>query len=131
MKRRTARERAMQALYQMDIAGDIDPQTAVANTLEEEGENSNAFLEQLVIGCAAHKDEIDTMISQHLENWKIDRVSTVDRNILRIAVYELKYMEDIPHSVSINEAIEISKIYGDDESRRFINGVLSKIKETL
>lgn len=131
MKRRTARERAMQALYQMDIAGDIDPQTAVANTLEEEGESSNTFLEQLVIGCAAHKDEIDAMISEHLENWKLDRVGTVDRNILRIAVYELKYMEDIPHSVSINEAIEISKIYGDDESRRFINGVLSKIKETL
>ncbi|MCP8967050.1 transcription antitermination factor NusB [Ectobacillus ponti] len=130
MKRRTAREKAMQALYQMDIAGETDVQTLIANTLEE-GEESNEFLEALVQGCVEHRDELDQMISQYLENWKLDRVSTVDRNILRIAAYEMKFMGDIPPSVSINEAIEVSKVYGDDESRRFVNGVLSKIKETM
>ncbi|MFX3622596.1 MAG: transcription antitermination factor NusB [Ectobacillus sp.] len=130
MKRRTARERAMQALYQMDIAGDLDPKTAIENALEE-GEESNDFLEQIVLGCVEHKEEIDTLISDNLENWKIDRVGTVDRNILRVAVFEMKYMEDIPASVSINEALEVAKVFGDDESRRFINGVLSKVKETI
>ncbi|MFD3447792.1 transcription antitermination factor NusB [Microbacteriaceae bacterium 4G12] len=130
MKRRTARERAMQALYQMDIAGEVEVSTAIENTLEE-GEKNNEFLEQLVVGSTKYKDEIDELIRKNLENWKLERVSTVDRNILRVAVYEMKYMEDIPHSVSINEAIEIAKVYGDEESRRFINGVLSKVKETI
>jgi N utilization substance protein B len=130
MKRRKARERAMQALYQMDITGEIDPITAIENTLEE-GEESSKFLEELVTGCTEHKEEIDQIIGANLENWKLDRVGTVDRNILRIAVYEMKYMNDIPDNVSINEAIEIAKVFGDDESRRFINGVLSKVKETM
>ncbi|MEI4800369.1 transcription antitermination factor NusB [Bacillus sp. NPDC077411] len=127
MKRRTARERAMQALYQMDITGDYNPKAAVENTLEE-GENTNEFLEALVFGCVEHKEVIDELIRQNLKKWKLERISIVDRSILRLAVYEMKYMEDIPHSVSINEAIEIAKAYGDEESRRFINGVLSSIQ---
>lgn len=130
MKRRTARERAMQALYQMDIASELDPKTAIENTLEET-EESSEFLELLVTGCTKHKEEIDQLIGANLENWKLDRVGTVDRNILRVAVYEMKYMNDIPDSVSINEAIEVAKVFGDEESRRFINGVLSKVKETI
>ncbi|CAG9613949.1 Transcription antitermination protein NusB [Bacillus rhizoplanae] len=127
MKRRTARERAMQALYQMDITGEYNPKAAVENTLEE-GESTNEFLETLVFGCVEHKEVIDELIRQNLKKWKLERISIVDRSILRLAVYEIKYMEDIPHSVSINEAIEIAKAYGDEESRRFINGVLSSIK---
>ncbi len=130
MKRRTAREKAMQALYQMDISGDIDPKVAIENTLEE-GETSSDFLEALVLGCMEHKDELDALISQHLENWKLERVGTVDRNILRVAVYEMKYMNDIPENVTMNEAIEIAKVFGDEESKRFINGVLSKIKQSI
>ncbi|MFD0767936.1 transcription antitermination factor NusB [Bacillus sp. CGMCC 1.60114] len=127
MKRRTARERAMQALYQMDITGEYNPKAAVENVLEE-GESTNEFLETLVFGCVEYKEVIDELIRQNLKKWKLERISIVDRSILRLAVYEMKYMEDIPHSVSINEAIEIAKAYGDEESRRFINGVLSSIK---
>ncbi|WP_410974139.1 N utilization substance protein NusB [Bacillus cereus] len=130
MKRRTARERAMQALYQMDITGELEPKVAVENTLNE-GEETNEFLESLVVGFVENKEAIDEAIRQNLKKWKLERISIVDRSILRVAVYEMKYMEEIPHNVTINEAIEIAKTFGDEESRRFINGVLSNIKDTL
>lgn len=130
MKRRTARERAMQALYQMDITGELDPKVAVENALDE-GEETSEFLEELVFGYVEYKEKIDELIRQNLKKWKLERISTVDRSILRVAVYELTYMEDIPHNVTINEAIEVAKTFGDEESRRFINGVLSNIKESL
>lgn len=130
MKRRTARERAMQALYQMDITGELEPKVAVENTLDE-GEETNEFLESLVVGFVDNKEEIDATIRQNLKKWKLERISIVDRSILRVAVCEMKYMEEIPHNVTINEAIEIAKTFGDEESRRFINGVLSNIKDTL
>ncbi|MDA2392615.1 N utilization substance protein NusB [Bacillus cereus] len=130
MKRRTARERAMQALYQMDITGELEPKVAVENTLDE-GEETNEFLESLVVGFVENKEAIDEAIRQNLKKWKLERISVVDRSILRVAVYEMKYMEEIPHNVTINEAIEIAKTFGDEESRRFINGVLSNIKDTL
>ncbi|AUB65268.1 transcription antitermination factor NusB [Bacillus thuringiensis] len=130
MKRRTARERAMQALYQMDITGELEPIVAVENTLDE-GEETNEFLESLVVGFVENKEAIDEAIRQNLKKWKLERISIVDRSILRVAVYEMKYMEEIPHNVTINEAIEIAKTFGDEESRRFINGVLSNIKDTL
>jgi len=130
MKRRTARERAMQALYQMDITGELEPKVAVENTLDE-GEETNDFLESLVVGFVENKEAIDEAIRQNLKKWKLERISIVDRSILRVAVYEMKYMEEIPHNVTINEAIEIAKTFGDEESRRFINGVLSNIKDTL
>ena len=130
MKRRTARERAMQALYQMDITGELEPKVAVENTLDE-GEETNEFLESLVVGFVENKEVIDEAIRQNLKKWKLERISIVDRSILRVAVYEMKYMEEIPHNVAINEAIEIAKTFGDEESRRFINGVLSNIKDTL
>ncbi|PEM47947.1 N utilization substance protein NusB [Bacillus toyonensis] len=130
MKRRTARERAMQVLYQMDITGELEPKVAVENTLDE-GEETNEFLESLVVGFVDNKEEIDAAIRQNLKKWKLERISIVDRSILRVAVYEMKYMEEIPHNVTINEAIEIAKTFGDEESRRFINGVLSNIKDTL
>ncbi|PFD90322.1 transcription antitermination factor NusB [Bacillus anthracis] len=130
MKRRTARERAMQALYQMDITGELEPKVAVENTLDE-GEETNEFLESLVVGFVENKEVIDEAIRQNLKKWKLERISIVDRSILRVAVYEMKYMEEIPYNVTINEAIEIAKTFGDEESRRFINGVLSNIKDTL
>ncbi|MGR5907373.1 N utilization substance protein NusB [Bacillus paranthracis] len=130
MKRRTARERAMQALYQMDITGELEPKVAVENTLDE-GEETNEFLESLVVGFVENKEVIDEAIRQNLKKWKLERISIVDRSILRVAVYEMKYMEEIPHNVTINETIEIAKTFGDEESRRFINGVLSNIKDTL
>ncbi|KIL44356.1 transcription antitermination factor NusB [Jeotgalibacillus soli] len=130
MKRRTAREKALQALFQMDM-NEMEPAEALQNVLEEE-ESMDSYLELLVIGVYDNKADIDNMIQSHLERWKLDRLARVDRNILRIALYELLHQQDeVPHNVVINEAIEVSKRFGDEKSSKFVNGVLSKIVNTL
>lgn len=82
-------------------------------------------------GTTAHKEEVDSILSNNLENWTIDRIGNIDKAILRLAIYEMKYETSIPVNVSINEAIELAKIYGDDDSGKFINSVLSKVKSQL
>ncbi|MEW9500378.1 transcription antitermination factor NusB [Jeotgalibacillus marinus] len=129
MKRRTAREKALQALFQMDM-NEMDPVEALQNVLEEE--QSDSYLESLVNGVYDSKEEIDKKIQDHLEHWKIERLARVDRNIIRVALYELLYNKDeVPHNVVLNEAVEISKRFGDEKSSKFVNGVLSKIVDTL
>lgn len=125
MKRRMAREKALQAMYQIDMSG-VDSAEALENVLEDE--NPDEFLQQLVEGTIANLQEIDQEISKHLERWSIDRLAKVDVNILRIGVYELMYSEDAPQNVVINEAIEIAKRFGDEKSSKFVNGILSKVK---
>ncbi|WP_342494198.1 transcription antitermination factor NusB [Bacillus sp. FSL M7-0307] len=128
MKRRTAREKALQTLFQIDVSN-IDPKEAITHALDEQ--ESDPFFEELVFGVLEQKDKLDDMISQHLVNWKLDRIANVDRAILRLSVYEMVYQEDIPVSVSMNEAIELAKLFGDDKATKFVNGVLSNIKNDL
>lgn len=85
------------------------------------------FLQMLVLGVVKEKQAIDEIISRHLEKWSLQRLPSVEKTVLRIATYELKYMEDIPENVSINEAVNLAKMYGDEKSGKFVNGVLSKI----
>ncbi|GIN38326.1 MULTISPECIES: transcription antitermination factor NusB [Heyndrickxia] len=127
MKRRTAREKALQALFQIDI-NEASPDEAIKNVVK--GEEKNEYLNELVHGTSNHLNEIDEMIAQHLEKWTINRLAKVDLNILRLGVFELMYVDDIPANVAINEALEVSKRFGDEQSSKFINGVLSKIKDT-
>lgn len=129
MKRRTAREKALQALFQIDVSN-TDPELAIEHVLE--GEAGDEYLSRLVFGVVEQKAEIDQLIKENLENWSMVRLATVDRNLLRIATYELKFVRnEVPENVILDEAIEIAKIYGDDQSSRFINGVLSKVKQEL
>ncbi|MGR3207306.1 transcription antitermination factor NusB [Bacillus glycinifermentans] len=128
MKRRTAREKALQSLFQIDVS-DIEPKEAMAHALD--GLESDAFFEQLVYGVLENKEKIDEMITRHLVNWKLDRLANVDRAILRLSAYEMAFVDEIPASVSMNEAIELAKQFGDDKSAKFINGVLSNIKSDL
>jgi transcription antitermination protein NusB len=128
MKRRTAREKALQSLFQIDMS-QSEPNEAIENVLEEAP--SDEFLEQLVYGVVEHKEEIDTLLRANLEKWNLERLANVDRSILRIAVFEMKYVEEIPVNVSIDEAIELAKQFGDDSSSRFINAILSKVKNQL
>ncbi|NRD80706.1 transcription antitermination factor NusB [Bacillus sp. BRMEA1] len=129
MKRRTAREKALQALFQIDVS-QTEPESAIEHVLEEEA--GDDYLSKLVFGVIEHKTEIDNLISENLEKWSLDRLATVDRNLLRIAVFELKFIQqEVPENVVLDEAIEIAKIYGDDQSSKFVNGVLSKIKQSL
>ncbi|QDP40564.1 transcription antitermination factor NusB [Radiobacillus deserti] len=125
MKRRAAREKAFQVLFQMDI-NDVDPKEALDHVLDEA--KPDEFLTNIVFGVVEHKEEIDQKISDNLENWTIQRLASVERTLLRIATFELFHGEDeTPQGVIINEAVEIANEYGDDKSGKFINGVLSKI----
>ncbi|PAQ16294.1 N utilization substance protein B [Bacillaceae bacterium SAOS 7] len=128
MKRRTAREKSLQALYQIDMSG-ATPEEAIQNVLE--GAPVDEYLQNSVMGTASHLEEIDQVVKDNLENWSFDRLAKVDRNILRLAVYEMKYVEDVPDKVAINEAVELAKHFSDERSSKFINGVLSRIKDSL
>lgn len=130
MKRREAREYAMKALFQIDLV-DCDADFALQNIFDEEIIKSDSFLDELVYGYVNNRVEIDNLIVSNLANWKLERMGTVDRAILRVAVCEMTQMDDIPLNVTMNEAIEIAKVYGDDESKKFINAVLSKVKEAI
>ncbi len=127
MSRRLAREKVVQALYQMDMTG-VSADEAVASVLEDQVSQIPVdFIEDLVSGTEKHLAEIDRVISSFLQGWTLGRLSYVDRSILRMAVYELMYRQDIPQKVTLNEAIELSKSFSTEESSRFINGVLSNI----
>ncbi|MGG4490102.1 transcription antitermination factor NusB [Metabacillus idriensis] len=128
MKRRLAREKALQALFQIDVS-DIDPKEAMSHALD--GEDLDEFMTALVLGTIEHMAEIDEQIKPHLVKWKLERLANVDRSVLRLAVYEMMYIEEIPVNVTLDEAIELAKTFGDDQSPKFINGVLSNIKQTI
>jgi transcription antitermination protein NusB len=129
MKRRLARIKAVQSLFQVDMSG-TDKEEAISNVLED-NEQKDLFLDKLVSGTLEHLEEIDQIFKGNLQNWKIERVGNVDRAVIRMAIYEMKYLEDIPVNVSLNEAVDVAKSFGGEESGRFVNGVLSKIAETL
>ncbi|MCE7794330.1 transcription antitermination factor NusB [Salipaludibacillus sp. CUR1] len=133
MNRRLARIRTVQALYQIEMT-EVSPAEAMASVLEEDEEDyrNNPFFESLVKGTTTHLEEIDRLIQGALEHWTLSRISRVDRAILRMAVYEMKYENDIPVNVSINEAIDLAKGFtGEEEPGKFANGVLSNIAKML
>lgn len=125
MNRRTARTKAIQSLFQIDISG-TEQSEAIENVLED-NEEKDDFLVRLVRGTGEHMKQIDQRIEDNVTNWTIDRIGNVDRNILRMAVFEIEYLSDVPEKVAMNEAIELAKMFGGDQSGRFVNGVLSNI----
>ena len=130
--RRQARELAMQALFYMDMQNDASLQM-----LESFCENFqppkkvHPFFMALVNGVLENRREIDNLIERYSKNWKLNRMSGVDRNVMRIAVYELLCCEDIPPKVSINEAVDVGKKFGTEESGAFINGIMDSIRDAL
>jgi len=128
--RRRAREHALQLLYQLD-SGETDLEQAIELFWDDtpSDEDGVQFASGLVRGVDEHRSRIDEIIEQHSINWKLHRMPTVDRNILRIAVFEFLHCEDIPVMVSINEAIEMGKRFSTGESGAFINGILDKISK--
>ncbi len=130
--RRSSRELAMQALFDLDMSTD-DPEARFERFCKNFNPEKKAlpFLIKLVQGVRQHKDKIDSIIETHAKNWKISRMAGVDRNVMRIAVYEQLFCPDIPAKVSINEAIDIGKKFGTEESGAFINGILDSIHSQL
>lgn len=132
MKRRLARELALQILFQLDIRKE-KPTAALLKRFWAEhpvDDEVREFSEEVVKGTYKHFSKINEQIVVSARNWALDRMATVDRNVLRMAVYEILYRMDIPASVTINEAIEIAKKFGNDESGSFVNGILDTVART-
>ncbi len=156
-KRREARERAVQFLFQHDLNPPEDLEDALrqfwdsqraAALAEDKGAATwgqkpelppptadelamHQFAEPLIRGTLEHRAEIDKLIVQYAKNWELHRMAAVDRNILRLAIYEMLHREDIPPVVSINEAVDIAKKFSTQDSGKFVNGILDKIKSEL
>ena len=126
--RTKSREIALCILYAIDISHQ-DWHTSLNNYLKNYpgNEAARAFSFQLVEGTVDNLPNLDSVIKKHVKNWKINRMAVIDRNILRIASFELMFIKDIPFKVSINEAVELAKKFGDMNSPRFVNGILDKI----
>ncbi len=156
-KRREARERAVQFLFQHDLNPPEDLDQALdqfwdsqraAAIAEEKGAARwgqklqlpppsadetavRVFAEPMIRGALEHRDEADAVIKKHAQNWDLHRMAAVDRNILRLAIYEMLHRDDIPPVVSINEAVDIAKKFSTQDSGKFVNGILDKVKSEL
>ena len=130
--RRVAREAALSLLYSSDITDSDVAEVIESGSYPADNLVLSEYAEQLVLGAVAHCDEIDERLASTSENWAVDRMPVVDRAILRLAPYEMIFVDEVPVSVAINEAVELAKAYGgEDESSRFVNGVLGRIARTL
>ncbi|MBW1968629.1 MAG: transcription antitermination factor NusB [Deltaproteobacteria bacterium] len=130
--RRKSRELAMQALFYIDMSRNDSNELLERFCVNfNPSKKARPFFIKLVNGVIQKKSEIDSIIENFSDNWKISRMSSVDRNIIRIAVYELLYCQDIPPKVSINEAIDVGKKFGTEVSGAFINGILDSVRMAL
>jgi N utilization substance protein B len=127
-KRRRSRESALQVLYLWDMT-EQDARKGLVHLREHFSlkEESDPFLDLIVQGVLSHCTEIDRMIEQYSEHWRLGRMAPIDRTILRIAIFELLYCEEIPPKVTLNEAVDLGKQFGSEESGSFINGILDRI----
>ncbi|MBM7555234.1 transcription antitermination factor NusB [Halanaerobacter jeridensis] len=132
INRHQAREIAVQFLYQMDINQNSLEDNL--NNLKEEHPELNlkdSFVIDLIFGVNEELNEIDKQINENVTNWKVKRMAKVDRNIIRLAVYEMLYQDDIPSAVSIDEAVELAKSFSNQKSAKFVNGVLGRLIDEL
>ena len=125
--RHQARERAVQILFQYDIHGQAGPWLDDFWTQYPLAEELRGFAERLVAGVRDHRKELDTLIGSFATNWKVNRMPIIDRNILRMGCFELLHVPEVPAKVTLNEAIELAKSFGDEEASKFINGILDKV----
>lgn len=125
--RRQARARALQILFQHDIHGKAGLKLEEFWKEYSTTDEAKAFAEQLVKGVLDHKKDLDALLGKYATNWTVGRMPIVDRNILRAGLYELLWMDDVPAKVTMDEAIELAKSFGDDEASKFVNGILDKV----
>jgi N utilization substance protein B len=129
ISRSRCREWALQLLYQAEYLGHRQGEVIRFYRHFRERDQVPAYLTKLVEGVVAHQEELDALIRQHSEHWRLERMAAVDRNLLRVALYELLHQPKIPAKVVINEAVELAKRYGSEESGSFINGILDRIRQ--
>ncbi len=124
--RRAERERIMSLLYQAEIL-----KIPIKETLTRSEVPESDFVSQRVLGVDHHLEEIDSMCSKHLTNWELGRLPSLDRNILRLSIYELIHCSDVTPAIAISEAVELAKTFSTEDSGRFINGVLAEVQRDL
>lgn len=128
--RRQSRELALQVLFQIEFAPQVSYQTLLEVFETDLDKDVIAYADELINGVKAHKESIDSKIQASSAHWKVERMSTIDRNILRIAVFEMKVSKDpIKENIVINEAVEIAKKYGTSDSGSFVNGLLDQVNK--
>jgi transcription antitermination factor NusB len=132
-KRRRSRELAIKVLFHLEFSKKDDPAVTFDLICNNFGisKDIEIFSKELVLGVCEHIKELDNLISKASQNWRLERIARVDHSILRLAVYELLYRGDIPPKVSINEAVDLGKKFGTEESGAFINGIVDKIYTSL
>ena len=132
--RHLAREAALQVLYFWEVGQATPAQALEAYFAEHAAEAAGdvrRLAGEIVRGTAAEKDALDELIGQHAEHWRVERIAIIDRLILRMAIWELRHLPDTPAAVVIDEAIELARAFGTDESPRFVNGLLDAVRRTL
>lgn len=132
MGRKKARDNAFKCIYQLSFGQDLDTNKILENCyLENENdEDEKEYIELVLNGVNSNLEKIDDIILSNLKNWTIDRIFKIDLAILRLAIYEILFMDDVPLKVSANEAVELAKTYGNSDSKSFINGLIAKVIES-
>jgi transcription antitermination factor NusB len=132
-RRRQSRELALQLLYELDVRGDADPGPVIDAfwRRQEVHDEVRIFADTLVRGVHTQQPKIDELITKFAEHWELDRMAVVDRNLLRAGIWELLWGVDVPPKVAINEALEIARRFSTEESTRFINGLLDRVRREL
>lgn len=132
MSRKKARDNAFKCVYELEFGRNENIDNILRNCYEENNvsQTEKDYIEKVVRGIKDRLEQIDSIILANLKNWSIDRIAKIDLAILRLAIYEIKYMEDIPEKVSANEAVELAKTYGNNDSKSFVNGLIAKVIES-
>lgn len=132
MSRKKARDNAFKCVYELEFGRDESLEKILENCYEENDNkpDEKEYIEMVLKGIKENLAEIDEIILSKLKNWSMERIAKIDLAILRLAIYEIKYVDDIPEKVSANEAVELAKTYGNNGSKSFVNGVIAKVIES-
>ena len=131
MTRKEAREEAFRLLFETEFRAEEDPNEIFAVSEENREVADNPYIKTVYFGVREHLDEIDALIVRHSNGWKPSRISPISRSAIRLSIYEMLYMKDIPAAVSLNEAIELVKKFDDLKMKNFVNGLLNGVKNEL
>ncbi len=131
INRREAREAVFTLLFETEFRRDETFETIFETSAENREIGEDAYIRRVYFGVCENRDRLDEIINRHAKGWKMTRISRVSRSLLRLSAYEMLYCEDIPNSVSINEAVELCKKFDEEAARPFVNGVLNGIKDEI
>lgn len=132
MSRKKARDNAFKCIYELEFGKDEKIEKILENCYEENNNKPDEmeYIEMVLKGVKENLAQIDDIILSKLKNWSLERIAKIDLAILRLAIYEINYIDDIPEKVSANEAVELAKTYGNNDSKSFVNGVIAKVIES-